>query len=94
MFYARQLLGLVCGVVAGSLGLTGIVVLIGFAALNAAISYFYSYSYLQVDSDKVESSELLMEGLVISVMNFLVSWIVTYTFVFLKASSPSLSAIP
>lgn len=35
-----------------------------------------------------------MEGLVISVMNFLVSWIFTYTFVFLKAGSPNLAGVP
>jgi len=35
-----------------------------------------------------------MEGLMISVMDFLVSWIFTYTFVFLKAGSPNTAGIP
>lgn len=88
LFYVRQILGVLAGIVAGTLGLTGLIVILGFLALNCFITHVYAYNYLKVDQDKVEQKELYIESLVISALNFNITWIATYTFVFLRATVP------
>ncbi|KAL4454335.1 hypothetical protein ABPG74_012292 [Tetrahymena malaccensis] len=88
LFYFRQILGLICGIVAGTLGFTGIFTIAGFLALNCLITYVYAYKYLGVEDHKVEQNTLFTESLMISFMNFVVSWIFSYTNIYLKATVP------
>ena len=52
------MLGLVIGLVAGLLHLTGLPVILGFGVLSYLVPYAYSFKYLQVEEESVETMEV------------------------------------
>ena len=76
------------GIIFGVYGLNGIFVFIGFMALNLAFIYVYSFKFMEIDENKLELNDLYTESLMISVMNFILAWILSYTFLYLKNITP------
>ena len=58
LFRARQILGLICGLVWGFLGLRGSVGIAGFAVVNAGSLYAYWTAFQQIDEEVRGYSDL------------------------------------
>ena len=69
------------GVVAGGLQLTGIFVIITFFVCFFLFSYLYYSKVLEVDEEALGSNEVMTEGMANSITLFLLSWILSYTFI-------------
>ena len=52
IFWFRQIIGLIIGLVAGILGLTGFLVIVFFIIAVFGGSYFYLTKFLQIDEDE------------------------------------------
>jgi len=63
MFWHRQVLGLVGGLVAGLLQLEGMFVIIGYFVIMFGVSNMYAYKMLNASDDDFKNNELMMEGL-------------------------------
>ena len=81
VFWFRQVIGLIVGLTAGLLHLTGMYVIIGFVVLMMVLSNMYAYKVLNVSDDDFQNNELTMEGLANSFGIFLLTWIVCFTYV-------------
>lgn len=77
---AKQILGLVLGLIAGLLHLTGFPVILGFLVISYGAAYIYSFKFLQVDEETVEAIDVFKEGFMLSAMVFLLSWTLSYSF--------------
>ena len=80
IFWSRSIIGLVLGLVAGILGLTGFPVIVTFIVALFGGSYFYYSKFLEVDTDDYNDQELLMEGVGNGGGLFMLAWIIMYTF--------------
>ena len=80
IFWFRQLLGLLLGVGAGVLHLTGMYVIVGFVMGMFTLSQLYAYRVLAATDEDFQNSELQLEGLANSIGIFLLSWIVCFSF--------------
>jgi len=49
LFVAKQVLGLILGVVIGFIGLQGMMGMIGYGLLSSALCYLYLFRYIQID---------------------------------------------
>ncbi|KAK2166672.1 hypothetical protein LSH36_37g16006, partial [Paralvinella palmiformis] len=79
IYWMRQLVGIVVGVLWGVLPIKGILGIILFFALNTAIVYLYFSSYQKIDEDDYGGlSEILKEGLMTSFATFLASTLHSY----------------
>jgi hypothetical protein len=67
----------VAGVVAGLLGLQGVLVILGFLLGSNAASFFYVSKVLELDDEDVGRTAILQEGWQ-SVFAFLLSWILAF----------------
>ena len=63
MFWHRQVLGLIGGLIAGLLQLEGMFVIIGFFVIMFSVSHMYAYKMLNASDDDFKNNELIMEGL-------------------------------
>lgn len=80
IYWARQFLGIVVGILWGLLPLKGFVALLLFALVNAGIIYIYCTSFQKVDEEEYGGAwELTKEGFMTSFAGFLVTWIIIYT---------------
>lgn len=80
VYWLRQLLGLILGLIWGSLAVQGAVGLVLFALLNAGILYVYFSAFQGVDEEEFGGAwELTKEGFMTSFATFLVIWIILYT---------------
>ena len=80
IYWTRQILGLILGIVWGLIPLKGLIGLILFFAVNVGIIYFYYNSYQKIDDEEYGGpSEILKEGLMTSFSTFLVAWILLYS---------------
>ncbi|GFR65084.1 rab5 interacting protein [Elysia marginata] len=80
IYWMRQIMGLVLGLVWGFIPLKGFVGLALFFLVNVAIVYLYYSSFQRVDEEEYGgASEILKEGLMTSFSSFLVSWIILYS---------------
>lgn len=80
IYWLRQVLGVVLGIVWGLLPLKGIVGLALFFAVNVLITYLYLSTFQKVDEEEYGGlSEILKEGLMTSFSSFLVLWILLYS---------------
>ncbi|XP_076449400.1 GEL complex subunit OPTI-like [Babylonia areolata] len=80
IYWLRQIMGVILGLVWGLLPLKGILGIALFLLVNVAIVYIYSNSFQKVDEEEYGGiSEILKEGLMTSFSSFLVSWIILYS---------------
>ncbi|XP_050532000.1 respirasome Complex Assembly Factor 1 [Daktulosphaira vitifoliae] len=80
IYWARQIIGILAGVLWGLLPLKGLFGLGIFVVLNAAIVYTYFTNFQQIDEEEFGGAwELTKEGFVTSLAGFLVMWIIVYT---------------
>ncbi|XP_041986975.1 respirasome Complex Assembly Factor 1 [Aricia agestis] len=80
VYWIRQLLGIVLGLVWGLIPLKGFFGLFMFVSANAASLYVYVSNYQRVDEEEYGGMwEITKEGFVTSFAGFLVTWIIVYT---------------
>jgi len=80
IYWLRQVLGLILGLVWGTFAFQGAAGLVIFAALNAGILYVYFSAFQGVDEEEFGGAwELTKEGFMTSAATFLVIWIILYT---------------
>ncbi|CAL1532364.1 unnamed protein product [Lymnaea stagnalis] len=80
IYWIRQILGLMLGLVWGIIPLKGFIGLALFLLVNVAIVYIYYNSFQKVDEEEYGgASEILKEGLMTSFSSFLVAWIILYS---------------
>jgi len=80
IYWLRQVLGVVLGLLWGVAAIKGVVGLALFAALNAGILYLYFSGFQSVDEEDYGGVwELTKEGFMTSMASFLVIWIIVYT---------------
>lgn len=78
VYWYRQVLAIVMGVIWGLLGLTGILGFVSFAVLNSIAAYAIA-NRTGYDFDPDEYYLSVKEGFMTTLATFLVTWIVTYT---------------
>eukprot|EP00042_Codosiga_hollandica_P024486 m.103297 g.103297 ORF g.103297 m.103297 type:complete len:106 (-) comp51566_c0_seq1:123-440(-) len=84
VYWFRQAVALLCGLLLGALGATGIVTLLMGIGLNVAGVLVFASSYHGVDVDQFGGTfEIATEGFKESFALFLVSWILSYNIFFL-----------
>ncbi|XP_060521034.1 GEL complex subunit OPTI [Cylas formicarius] len=80
IYWARQVIGIILGIVWGLIPLKGFLGLVLFVTLNAAIIYVYFSSFQNVDEEDYGGAwELTKEGFMTSFAGFLVTWIIIYS---------------
>ncbi|XP_026464105.1 uncharacterized protein RAB5IF homolog [Ctenocephalides felis] len=80
IYWSRQVLGILIGIVWGIVPLKGLVALILFAVFNAGLLYIYFTSFQSIDEEEYGGVwELTKEGFMTSFAGFLVTWIIFYT---------------
>lgn len=78
VYWFRQILAIMMGIIWGFLGLTGFVGIVSFGLLNSMAAYTLA-NHTGYDFDPDESFQSVKEGFMTVFASFLVSWIVTYT---------------
>lgn len=80
IYWARQILGVLLGLIFGLAGVTGALGLIGFAVINAGALYLYWTVFQGVDEEEYGGAwEMTKEGFMTSLAGFLVCWIILYS---------------
>ncbi|CAB3360123.1 Hypothetical predicted protein [Cloeon dipterum] len=80
IYWARQILGILIGIVWGVLPLKGFIALLLFAIVNAGLVYLYFSTFQNVDEEEYGGAwELTKEGFMTSFAGFLVTWIIIYS---------------
>ncbi|ESO05025.1 hypothetical protein HELRODRAFT_78375 [Helobdella robusta] len=80
IYWIRQVVGLLLGIVWGIFPLKGFIGIILFLAVNIALIYFYVNTIQKVDEDDYGgTSEIIKEGLMTSFATFVVTWIIVYS---------------
>ncbi|XP_018579448.1 uncharacterized protein C20orf24 homolog [Anoplophora glabripennis] len=86
IYWARQALGVILGIVWGLLPLKGFLGLVLFVLINAGVIYFYFTNFQSVDEDEYGGAwELTKEGFMTSFAGFLVTWIIIYSGLYYEA---------
>ena len=80
IYWSRQIIGLVLGVIWGLVPMQGFVGIFLFALLSAGLVYVWFTAVQQVDEAEFAGAwELTKEGFLTSAAGFLVTWIIIYT---------------
>ncbi|KAJ8679122.1 hypothetical protein QAD02_014909 [Eretmocerus hayati] len=80
IYWARQIIGIIVGIVWGLIPLRGFLGLLLFALVNSGSLYLYFSSFQQVDEEEFGGAwELTKEGFMTSFAGFLVTWIIIYS---------------
>ncbi|KAK4872809.1 hypothetical protein RN001_014838 [Aquatica leii] len=80
IYWARQALGIILGVIWALLPLKGFIGLLLFALVNAGVIYLYFSNFQNVDEEEYGGAwELTKEGFMTSFAGFLVTWIIIYS---------------
>ncbi|XP_055607730.1 GEL complex subunit OPTI [Uranotaenia lowii] len=80
IYWSRQVLGILIGVVMGLIPLKGFVALALFALVNSGVVYLYSNNFQKIDEEVYGGMwEVIKEGFMTSFACFLVTWIIFYT---------------
>ena len=80
MFIVRQIFGIGIGLAAGLLKLQGLTIILLFFMLSFTFVYLYAEKYLGLDATKFEENELYIEAFGLSLMEFMLTWTMSYTF--------------
>lgn len=79
VYWGRQVVGMILGVIFGLIPLKGIIALAVFAALSCAVTYLYCVNFQGIDEEEYGGVwEILKEGFMTSFASFLVVWIIVY----------------
>ncbi|KAK7114359.1 GEL complex subunit OPTI-like isoform X1 [Littorina saxatilis] len=88
IYWLRQILGVILGLIWGLLPMKGILGIAIFFLVNVAIVYIYSSTFQKVDEEEYGGmGEILKEGLMTSFSSFLVCWIILYSSLHVEFSS-------
>lgn len=80
IYWLRQILGVIIGLIWGFAPLKGFIGLILFFLINCAIVFIYYNMIQRIDEEKFGGfTELMKEGLMTSFSTFLVVWIIVYS---------------
>jgi len=80
IYWARQAIGIIVGVIWGLIPIKGFLGLVLFMVVNAAIIYFYYSNVQNIDEEEYGGAwELTKEGFMTSFAGFLVTWIIIYS---------------
>lgn len=80
IYWGRQFLGIIVGVIWGLVPLKGFVALLLFALVNAGLVYLYFSSFQCIEEEEYGGAwELTKEGFMTSFAGFLVTWIIIYS---------------
>merc|ERR1711977_123286 len=80
LYWIKQVVGIVCGVVFGLIPVTGLLGAAFFAATTLLITYWFYHSHLQLDEDDYGGhNALLGEGFMPGFFLFQLFWILTYS---------------
>ncbi|KAG8565314.1 hypothetical protein GDO81_012801 [Engystomops pustulosus] len=80
IYWMRQILAIVLGVIWGIVPLKGFVGIAIFCLINAGVLYLYFSSFQQIDEEEYGGTwELTKEGFMTSFALFLVVWVIFYT---------------
>jgi len=80
IYWARQIIGIVIGLIWGLVPLKGFLGLVLFAALSAGIIYVWFTAVQGLDESEYGGTwELTKEGFITSFAGFLVTWIIIYS---------------
>jgi len=80
IYWARQILAIILGLVWGIFALQGFFGLSLFALVNAGVLYIYFSSFQEVDEEEFGGAwELTKEGFMTSSAGFLVMWTIVYS---------------
>jgi len=80
IYWIRQILGIILGVLWGVFPLKGIFGFVLFFLVNIAIVYIYYNSFQKIDEEEYGgATEIIKEGLMTSFSSFLVCWIIFYS---------------
>jgi len=80
IYWARQILAIILGLVWGIFALQGFFGLSLFALVNAGVLYIYFASFQEVDEEEFGGAwELTKEGFMTSSAGFLVMWTIVYS---------------
>ncbi|XP_065204285.1 GEL complex subunit OPTI [Planococcus citri] len=80
IYWSRQIIGIVAGIVWGLIPLKGFFGIALFVAVNAGLLYLYFTNFQKIDEEEYGGSwELTKEGFMSSFAGFLVMWIIIYT---------------
>ncbi|KAH7642430.1 GEL complex subunit OPTI [Dermatophagoides farinae] len=79
IYWGRQLVSIIIGIVWGILGLTGAFGLLSYMATSSAVVYLYS---INVNDDSEDALTAVKEGFMTSLAAFLVTWILVYTYLY------------
>uniref|UniRef100_A0A7S2V656 Rab5-interacting protein n=1 Tax=Fibrocapsa japonica TaxID=94617 RepID=A0A7S2V656_9STRA len=79
VYWLRQVVALVLGLVWGLVPLTGLPAIISFAGVNYLSVWAYYAKYVGVDEDEWGRGDLAKEGFQASAGVFMLAWIITYT---------------
>lgn len=78
VYWCRQVLAILMGIIWGILGFTGVLGISSFAVLNSIAAYAIA-NHTGYDFDPDENYLSIKEGFMTTFATFLVTWIVTYT---------------
>nr|CAD7587756.1 unnamed protein product [Timema genevievae] len=94
IYWSRQALGIIIGLLWGLIPLKGFVALLLFAVVNAGLIYLYFSNFQSVDEEEFGGPwELTKEGFMTSFAGFLVTWIIIYSVLCPFYSSPMASLV-
>ncbi|CAD7013129.1 unnamed protein product [Ceratitis capitata] len=80
IYWARQIFGILLGIVWGIVPLKGFLGLVLFAGISCGIVYIYAINFQGIDEEAYGGAwELVKEGFMTSFAGFLVTWIIFYT---------------
>lgn len=80
IFWFKLIIAFVFGSFAGSMGFTGFTVVVIFSSVNFGLVMIFIMRFLEVDEEKYNSTELMMDGLGNSFGLFILTWTFFYTF--------------
>ena len=78
LFYAKQLFGLLLGLVIALLQILGLPGIIVFVLSSSLVSYLYVFKFLGVEEEVIENKDVLKEHFMNGFFPFLLTWIVLY----------------
>lgn len=80
LHWIRQVVALLCGLLWGAIPLVGGIWIIVFLVISSGIIYGYYAMVLKIDEEEFGGhGALLQEGLFVSIMLFLLAWILVYS---------------
>uniref|UniRef100_A0A0N4ZQW9 Rab5-interacting protein n=1 Tax=Parastrongyloides trichosuri TaxID=131310 RepID=A0A0N4ZQW9_PARTI len=82
LYWGKQLLSIVIGMIWGVLPFTGITSIIAFTLASGVSSYLYVTRFQEYDDEELGGFfEIAREGISAAFATFMITWIVTYTLI-------------